>query len=89
MNRLDSIAHVNPVTALALFVGIPVLLATVISLAVFGRSWTRSARGDVGADDEGPLFITTAGAPMDPSRVPREIGMSSSIVVGGGAHGQW
>ena len=76
-------------TALALFVGIPVLLAAVIALAVYGRSWTRSARGDVDAVDEGPLFITTAGAPMDPSRMPREIGMTSSIVVGGGAHGEW
>ncbi len=79
----------NPVTALALFVGIPVLLAGIIALAVFGRSWTRSARGDVDAVQEGPLFITTSGAPMDPARMPREIGMTSSIVVGGGAHGQW
>lgn len=81
----------NPVTALALFVGIPVLLASVIALAVYGRTWTRSARGDVGgADaDAGPLFISTAGAPMDPARMPREIGATSSIVVGGGAHGQW
>ena len=81
----------NPVTVLALFVGIPVLLASIIALAVYGRSWTRSARGDVGGANvsEGPLFITTAGAPMDPARMPREIGMTSSIVVGGGAHGQW
>lgn len=83
---------VNPLTVLGLFVGIPLLLASVIALSVYGRTWTRSARGEVtggtGAD-EGPLFITTAGAPMDPSRMPREIGMNSSIVVGGGAHGEW
>lgn len=73
--------------ALGLFVGIPVLLAAVISLSIYGRSWTRRG-GDLSAAD-GPLFLTTSGAPMDPSRLPREIGSGSVIVVGGGAHGRW
>lgn len=80
----------NPVEALGLFIGIPLALAAVIAFAIYGGSWTRSGRGgDVDAEVAGPLFITTAGAPMDPSRLPREIGVESAIVVGGGAHGQW
>lgn len=80
----------NPTEAIGLFVGIPVALAAVIAFAIYGRSWTSAGRaGDVDDASEGPLFITTAGAPLDPSRLPREIGRESSIVVGGGAHGQW
>lgn len=78
--------------ALLIFLGIPATFAVFVALLVYANSWTRSGRAPAASESGesgGPLFIQTAGALPDPSRLPREIGATSSSVAGGGAHGTW
>ena len=82
----------NAGQALALFIGIPVGFAVLVVIAVSASSWMRGDRhsglpGEPTA--EGPVFIASSGSAPDPSILPREIGIGSSSVVGGGAHGNW
>lgn len=75
-----------------MFIGIPAAFAVFVALLVSSASWTRSGRAPASSESGasgGRLFIQTSGALPDPSRLPREIGASSSSAVGGGAHGTW
>ena len=76
--------------ALLVFLGIPAAFAVLVALLVFAGSWTRYGRApgvSESGESGGPLFIQTSGAMPDPARLPQEIGVSSSSVAGGGAHG--
>jgi hypothetical protein len=83
---------VNAGQALAIFIGIPVGFAVLVVIAVSAPNWMRGDRhsglpGEPTA--EGPVFISSSGSAPDPSIVPRELGVGSYSVVGGGAHGSF
>jgi len=83
---------VNAGQALALFAGIPIGFAVIVVIAVSAGGWIRGDRhsglpGEPTA--EGPVFIASSGSAPDPSIIPRELGVGSYSVVGGGAHGNW
>jgi hypothetical protein len=79
---------------LLIFVGIPVVLAVVITLAVAAPSWTRSSRGratdefDVATGADSVFIISDSAAP-NPSILPREISAEAKSLVAGGAHASW
>ncbi len=80
--------------ALLIFVGIPVVLAVVITLAVAAPSWTRSSRGRAtdefdAATGTDSVFIISDSAAPNPSLLPREISAESKSLVAGGAHASW
>ena len=82
----------NAGQALALFAGIPIGFAVLVAIIVSASSWNRGGKhsglpGEPTA--EGPVFIASTGSAPDPSIIPREIGMGSHSVAGGGAHGNW
>ena len=82
----------NAGQALAIFIGIPVGFAVLVVIAVSAPNWMRGDRhsglpGEPTA--EGPVFISSSGSAPDPSIVPRELGVGSYSVVGGGAHGSF
>ncbi len=80
--------------ALLIFVGIPVVLAVVITLAVAAPSWTRSSRGravdefDAAAGTDSVFIISDSAAP-NPSLLPKEISAEAKSLVAGGAHASW
>jgi hypothetical protein len=83
---------VNAGQALALFIGIPVAFAALVAIMVSASGWMRGDRhsglpGEPTA--EGPVFIASSGSAPDPSILPRELGVGSYSVVGGGAHGSF
>ncbi len=82
----------NAGQALALFAGIPIGFAILVAIAVSAGSWIRGDRhsglpGEPTA--EGPVFIASSGSAPDPSIIPRELGVGSYSVMGGGAHGSF
>jgi hypothetical protein len=79
---------VSPLTALGLFVGIPIALGVIVFVLVSASSWTRSGRASADYDG-GPFLIASDIAIPDPSRLPREVGESPEAFVGGGASAQW
>jgi hypothetical protein len=83
---------VNTGEALLVFLGIPVGFAVVVFLAVSASSWTRGGRANDVAratGELGPLYLCSTASAPDPSVLPREIGMGSASLVGGGASGRW
>lgn len=75
----------NPVEAVGLFIGIPVALAIIISVAVAASSWTRSGRV-TGDYDAGP-FLAVSGPPLpDPSVIVSD---RVTSVEGGGVSARW
>lgn len=78
----------DPVTALAVFVGIPVAFGAVVAVAVYASSWTRSGRAS--ADyDAGPFMVVSDPAVPDPARLPSELAPDSVPVAGGGVSARW
>jgi hypothetical protein len=80
--------------ALLIFVGIPVVLAVVITLAVAAPSWTRSSRGRAidefdAATGTDSVFIISDSAAPNPSLLPKEISAEAKSLVAGGAHASW
>jgi len=57
---------VNAVEALAIFIGLPILVGIVVAALVYSKSWTRDGRA--GADyDSNPLLFASVPARPDPS----------------------
>ena len=84
--------RVNTGEALLVYLGIPVGFAALVFLAVSASSWTRGGRASEVArvtSEDGPLYLTSSASAPDPSVLPREIGMGSAILAGGGASGRW
>lgn len=82
----------NTGEALLVFLGIPVGFAVLVFFLVSASSWTRSGRaGEVAraTGEHGPLYLTSTASAPDPSVLPREIGVGSTSLVGGGASGRW
>lgn len=73
---------------LGLFVGIPLVLIAVITLAVLASDWRTSAKLANATSTDGPLFVVSGSAAPDPGRLPREIA-SGAMNEGGGARGSW
>ncbi|MBK9740329.1 MAG: hypothetical protein IPO93_12635 [Actinobacteria bacterium] len=78
----------DPLTALLLFVGIPVGFGIVVYVLVSASSWTRSGRASADYDD-GPFMVASEAAMPDPSRLPREIASGPTSLAGGGVGGKW
>lgn len=78
----------DPLTALLLFIGIPVGLGIVVYVLVSASSWTRSGRASADYDD-GPFMVASDPAMPDPSRLPREIAAGPTSLAGGGVGGKW
>lgn len=77
----------DPLLALGLFVGIPVGLAVLISIAVFvPRGYSRSGL-EAGGLPEGDQLITSTRAVPNPVALPSS--GSARPDVTGGAHGTW
>jgi hypothetical protein len=72
---------VNAITALVVFVGIPVLVAVIIAALVYGSSWTRG-NGVSGEIDAGPFLTVSDASQPDPSRLPQDI-TGAPAVAGG------
>ena len=78
----------NSVSALLVFIGIPVTFAVIVSVLVYASSWTRSGRAS-GDYDAGPFMVTSDPAMPDPSRLPSELAAASATVSGGGVSARW
>jgi hypothetical protein len=79
---------VDPLTALLVFIGIPIAFGIVVYVLVAASSWTRSGRAS--ADyDEGPFMVSSDAAMPDPSRLPLEITPGPQTFAGGGVSGKW
>ncbi len=78
----------NPVEALAIFIGIPVAFAVVVAVMVYAASWTRSGRASADYDD-GPFMVSSSPALPDPGRLPSELAGPSAPVAGGGVSARW
>ena len=77
----------DPLLALGLFVGIPVGLAVLISIAVFvPRDYSRSGL-ETGGSPEGDGLITSSRAVPNPAALPSA--ESARPDVTGGVHGTW
>lgn len=75
----------NAVEALAIFIGLPILVGIVVAALVYSKSWTRDGRA--GADyDSNPLLFASVPARPDPSRMPSG---RVAPVVGGGVSARW
>lgn len=80
--------------AILYFIGIPLALAALISLAVAAPSWTQSSRGrSTGPADEASgtntVFITSGSSAPNPSLLPREVSAEAESLTTGGAHASW
>ncbi len=76
----------TPLTALGLFVGLPLLIGVVVYALVSAPGWIRSGSAD---DEEGGPLLLTSGAPLpDPARLPSEMAPADSLV-GGGVSARW
>lgn len=84
----------TPLEAILYFIGIPLALAAVISLAVAAPSWTQSSRGRATdpadqASGTDTVLITSGAAAPNPSLLPREISVEAETLTTGGAHASW
>ena len=78
----------SPLEALLVFVGIPVGFGLLVYVLVSASSWTRSGRASADYESD-PFMVTSEPAMPNPSRLPREIALESSSLVGGGVSATW
>lgn len=75
----------DPLLAIGLFVGIPVALALVITIAIMVPQ--RYGSGDVVADEVADGLITSSPAAPNPAALPSA--NAPRVQTTGGAHGSW
>ena len=77
----------DPLLALGLFVGIPVGLAVLISIAIFVPRTYSGSDPSAGPSPQGDGLITSSRAVPNPAALPSTDSAGADVT--GGAHGTW